>query len=264
MRLAATLIAGFLFVACTVKEASREYNPETHPGELFPIERHVLYPPYGLNAQDRADQTVQIASGIVTDREAALPQPIPFSHNIHAGEMGIDCQYCHTEARKSIHAGVPPLQTCMNCHEHIAKDNPDVLKIHEHYCESPPCIVTKGPAGPIPPKEATPIAWNKVHDLPDYVHFAHNRHVRAGVSCTECHGQVTEQGKKETVFSGDYDAGGYPILEERVQSVMVREASMQMGWCLDCHASHPSIDTNYGEQADLRRAELKDCWTCHK
>ena len=151
MRLAASLLIGLILIACSVNEAANEYDPENNPGVLFPIERHVLYPPYGLNAQDRKDKKVQIASGIITGKEGALPQPIPFSHNIHAGELGMDCQYCHVEARKSKHAGVPPIQTCMNCHQHIKTDNPDVLKIHEHYCDEPPCVVAMGPTGPIPP-----------------------------------------------------------------------------------------------------------------
>lgn len=84
------------------------------------------------------------------------------------------------------------------------------------------------------------IPWVKVHDLPDFVYFSHKRHVTAGLECTECHGEVQEMG------------------------VVQRAASLKMGWCLDCHAQHESIDTNYGTKAELRRAELKDCWTCHK
>ena len=70
------------------------------------------------------------------------------------------------------------------------------------------------------------------------------------------------QGKKEPVTVTDEN--GRLVEEMQVKNVMVRETTMQMGWCLNCHASHPSINDNYGDKADLRRAELKDCWTCHK
>lgn len=85
-----------------------------------------------------------------------------------------------------------------------------------------------------------PIPWAKVHDLPDFVYFSHKRHVLGGLQCQECHGRVQDM------------------------TVVERTATLQMGWCLDCHAQHDNIDINYGTQAELRRAELKDCWTCHK
>lgn len=245
MRLAlATLMAMLTLQACEVEEASREGDAR------FPLEPHYLIPQY-------TPANGQIAAGVVTGKSEALEQPIPFSHNIHAGTLGINCEFCHNEARNSIHAGVPPVQMCMNCHEYVKTENEDVLKIHAHYCAEPPCKVADGPFGPIAPEEARPIEWQKVHDLPDYVYFSHKRHVRGGVQCTECHGQVQLQGAKETVFEDGEEV-------EKVMTVMVRETTLQMGWCLNCHASHPSIDENYGDQADLRRAELKDCWTCHR
>ena len=84
------------------------------------------------------------------------------------------------------------------------------------------------------------IPWNRVHDLPDFVYFSHKRHVVGGVQCQECHGPVQQM-----------------IVNERA-------ANLKMGWCLDCHAQHPAIDENYKDKAELRRAELKDCYTCHK
>ena len=69
-----------------------------------------------------------------------------------------------------------------------------------------------------------------------------------GIECQECHGEM----QKETVAV------------KPVQESFLDPGMMEMGWCLDCHASHPAMDTNYGDGSDLRRAELKDCWTCHK
>lgn len=240
----AVALAGLALVGCgTVDEAAREGDSK------FPLERHELIPQYTWN-------NGQIAAGQTTGPEGALAQPIGFSHYIHATTLQIDCEFCHSEARKSLHGGVPPVQTCMNCHRHVKTDLPEVQKIHNFYCGKSKC----GPEDV--GQNGTPIPWNKVHDLPDYVHFAHNRHVNAGVSCTECHGQVALQGQKEPVMVADEN--GNMTEQMVVKTVMVREATLQMGWCLQCHKSHPSIDANYGDKADLRRAELKDCWTCHK
>lgn len=237
--------------ACTVAEADKLGDKK------FPLTYHPIFPEYGPS-------NGQIAAGKATGR--ALEQPIGFSHLLHAGEMQIDCQYCHSEARKSIHGGVPPLQTCMGCHQYVRTDSPEIQKIHQAWCGQPKCSQDDGSVAEdaygqlVRNAAGKPLQWNKVHDLPDYVHFNHSRHVRAGVNCTECHGQVQLQGEyKLTEIEG---APG--TFYRKVDEVMVREATLQMGWCLDCHATHPSVDKNYGEAAELRRAELKDCWTCHK
>lgn len=241
--LSSVLLAGAVLTGCEIDEADRVHDTR------FPLAPHDL-----MWTSTSADG--QIAAGRATGR--ALEQPIGFSHKLHTGELAIDCEFCHNEARRSLHAGVPPVQTCMNCHQFIRTDSPEVQKIHQAYCGEPKCAVGRDAFGqPVQPTGGQPIPWNKVHDLPDYVHFAHNRHVLAGVQCTECHGQVQLQGEYTVV-----DQGGVSV--RQVDSVMVREASLQMGWCLGCHQHHPSIDENYGDKSDLRRSELKDCWTCHK
>jgi hypothetical protein len=132
----------------------------------------------------------------------------------------------------------------MQCHTWVKTESPHIKLVTEHY------------------ENGDPIQWQKVHDLPDYVNFAHVRHVKAGVECTECHGQVKLQG--EPTYETRTNEAGEEYQHLSVEKVMVRESTLQMGWCLDCHAGHPSVDENYGENAGTRRAELKDCWTCHK
>jgi hypothetical protein len=251
MRLFLTLISATALMAsgCSIDEDERADDSR------FPLEPHSLFPV--MPGPD-----TQVATGAYQGPEGSPEQPIPFSHKLHAGELEMQCQFCHNEARNSVHAGVPPLQTCMNCHQHIKTNNPNVQLIHQAYCGEPKCTVERDEFGqPVAPESAQPVPWKKVHDLPDYVRFTHKRHVRAGVECTECHGQVQLQGDYEwkTIT---HDGEEMEIRE--VSSVMVRESTLQMGWCLDCHGTHPSIDQNYGDAADLRRAELKDCWTCHK
>lgn len=212
--------------------------------EDFPRLTQSLLPPDPAVYGDTQSDPWQHANGIFTGE--GPEQPIQFPHHKHVTELGMDCQYCHTAARKSIHGGVPETQTCVNCHQYVmsVKDKPEIQKVLASYAAS------------------EPIQWKKVHDLPDYVHFTHKRHVQVGVECTECHGQVGLQGQVSTWAEDDGHGGTKQVTG--IKHVMVRETSLQMGWCLDCHATHPSIDENYGEQSHLRRAELKDCWTCHK
>lgn len=102
----------------------------------------------------------------------APQQPIPFSHRLHAGNNKIPCQYCHTGADRSRHAGIPPLQTCMNCHKVTKADSPPIRRVAEAF--------GRGDA----------VGWQRVYELPDHVYFDHRPHVNAGVACQYCHGAV--------------------------------------------------------------------------
>ncbi len=139
-------------------------------------------------------------------RDRAPQQPIAFSHQTHAGTLAIDCRFCHRQATISTTAGIPEVETCRSCHRFIAKEHPEVKKLLDYW------------------ERQEPIPWVRVHQLPDHVYFPHRMHLRAGVECASCHGEVAQM--------------------ERVR----RAASLKMGWCLDCHREH--------------RASI-DCWTCH-
>ena len=101
-------------------------------------------------------------------------QPVPYSHALHAGQLGIDCRYCHSNIEKSGVANLPTAQTCMNCHNQVKKDSP-LLAVVRHSYET---------------GEAVP--WVKIHQVPDYAYFNHAIHVNRGVSCVECHGKINE------------------------------------------------------------------------
>jgi len=105
-------------------------------------------------------------------RGYAPSQPIAFSHALHAGQSQIPCLYCHAGARTSRHAGIPPLNVCMNCHSILTRQTVELEKLKE--------AVQRGQA----------IAWVKVHNLPDFVYFSHSQHVTGGVACASCHGPV--------------------------------------------------------------------------
>lgn len=136
-------------------------------------------------------------------------QPIPFSHKRHAGQYKIPCMYCHISVEKSRHATVPPMNVCMNCHKLVKTDSPHIQKLTELY------------------NQGKPIPWIKVHDLPEFTYFNHQRHIARGVKCQKCHGEVEQM--------------------EKVKQV----APMTMGWCVNCHRQQdPPAPTS--------------CDTCHR
>lgn len=104
----------------------------------------------------------------------APAQPIAFSHALHAGLYEIDCQYCHTGAERSRHAGVPSAGVCLNCHARVKTDSPEIRKLT--------ALV----------REDRPVPWIKVHRLPDFVFFSHASHVAGGLACQTCHGPVEQ------------------------------------------------------------------------
>jgi hypothetical protein len=101
-------------------------------------------------------------------------QPVPYSHRLHAGELQIDCRYCHASVEVSAVANVPPTQTCMNCHRTVARTSELLQPVRDSAASG------------------RPMRWVRVHKLPEYAYFDHHAHVRAGVGCVSCHGHVEE------------------------------------------------------------------------
>lgn len=191
---------------------------------------------------------------LITDNpEVSAPeQPIAFSHKIHAGDNEIPCQYCHTEARRSPSAGVPSVNKCMGCHNEVATESPLIRQVSEYW------------------ENKEPIPWVKVHDLPDFVHFTHKRHVQAGIACQTCHGPV-ETMDKISVHSRNND--GPTLLASTTGEIMNSEASAvaatqndhwEMGLCLNCHKQHDVVDGKAVRVDDGGFDNGLDCWTCHK
>lgn len=142
------------------------------------------------------------ASTEATDVGYAPVQPIPYSHALHAGELGIDCLYCHTSVDEGAHASIPPTRTCINCHSTgsgIRRESAKLTLLHEAFYGS-----EQREAG-------FPIPWVRVHDLPDYAYFNHSAHVERGVGCVACHGRID---RMEVVYQAE---------------------PLSMSWCLECH-----------------------------
>ncbi|MEQ8583018.1 MAG: cytochrome c3 family protein [Marinoscillum sp.] len=131
-------------------------------------------------------------------------QPIAFSHQIHAGQFEIDCNYCHTGVRKSKAANIPSANICMNCHTAIKTESPEIQKIYAAIDYDP----STGEYG----DNTKPIEWVRVHNLPDLAYFNHSQHVEVGgLECQTCHGPVEEM------------------------DVVYQYSTLTMGWCINCH-----------------------------
>jgi hypothetical protein len=185
-----------------------------------------------------------VRSPYATNAGVIKEQPVPFSHQHHVAECAIDCRYCHNSVETSSFAGIPPTETCMNCHSQLWADSRLLAPVRESY------------------RSGTPIAWNRVHDLPDFAYFDHSIHVHKGVACITCHGDVDRM------------------------PLMWREATLHMDWCLDCHrepqkfvgprelvfatnSSPPPIaaaavprDENWGLKYHVQ--SKTDCTVCHR
>ena len=183
-------------------------------------------------------------SPYVTGVNVVVDQPVPFSHEHHVSGLGLDCRYCHTSVEKSSFAGIPPTETCMTCHSQIWTDSPMLEPVRTSL------------------RTSTPIRWNRVHDLPDYVYFNHSIHVQKGVGCVSCHGPVDQM------------------------PLTWKAEPMTMEWCLSCHREpeqhlrpqHGSLQHGLGAARRTRSAQgrklikeheipvqrLSDCYTCHR
>jgi hypothetical protein len=128
-----------------------------------------------------------------TDVGYAPVQPVPYSHKFHVSELGLDCRYCHVGVEVSPVAMIPPTQTCMNCHAMILADSPKLAPIRASW------------------ESGRPVPWVRIHKVPDYAYFDHSAHLRVGVGCESCHGNIAEM---EEVFLAE---------------------PLSMGWCLECH-----------------------------
>jgi hypothetical protein len=182
-------------------------------------------------------------SPFMTGEGVVTEQPIPFSHEHHVGEIGLDCRYCHSSVEVSPTAGVPPTETCMTCHSQLFTQARILAPLRESLALD------------------HPIAWKRVHALPDYVYFDHSIHIAKGVGCTTCHGPI-----------------------ERMP--MTRQTQpMTMGWCIDCHR-HPEpnlrepkdvFSTSWSPPPDqaqrglrllaqyhIDTTHLTDCSVCHR
>jgi hypothetical protein len=182
-------------------------------------------------------------SGYQTRENVVLHQPVPFSHEHHVAGLGIDCRYCHTSVETSSSAGIPPTETCMNCHRQIWT-NADLLEpVRASY------------------REGTPIRWARTHDLPDYVYFNHSVHVAKGIGCVTCHGQVDRMQlmyqEESLLMEWCLDCHRDPV-----KNVRPREEVFNMDWQPPPPAELEALQARLAEEYDVQ--SLMSCSTCHR
>jgi hypothetical protein len=183
-------------------------------------------------------------SPMTTDVGYAPEQVIEYSHKLHAGELGIDCRYCHNTVEYAARAAIPPTQTCMNCHAHIHKDSPKLEALRRSY------------------ELGTPVHWTRVHDLPDYAYFNHAAHVNRGVSCVSCHGRVD---RMDVMTQMEPLNMGWCLDCHRNPTQFLRDPKLvtNLGWTFQ--GTEQEL-VNYHEQwhIDNNINPSQDCSTCHR
>ena len=150
---------------------------------------------------------IVLLGGLWSTYRDAPDQPIAFSHKKHLTYVGLECDHCHQYAEVGLQPGIPAVSVCMDCHEAVATDSPEIIKLTEYW------------------NRKEPVPWAGVYYLPQHVLFTHKRHIKKGIDCAECHGDMK--------------------VVEKVRQVR----SLRMGWCVTCHRENGASD---------------DCWTCHK
>ena len=188
-------------------------------------------------------------------------QPIAFDHSIHAGDNGIDCNYCHSSARNSKTAGVPSVNVCMNCHAKIKEGSTtgttEIQKIYDAI------------------ENNTPIEWIRVHNLPDLAYFNHSQHVSVGgLECQQCHGNMQEKTLGQVATMEELNSQNFNVKD----GIEFKHATLTMGWCIDCHRQkevnmedndyytemHEKMKVKYGdEKLTVDKIGGLECGKCH-
>ena len=190
---------------------------------------------YGLALANR--------SSYATQARVARKQPVPFSHKHHTRELGIDCRYCHTSVETAGFAGIPPTQTCMNCHKQIWLDSPMLEPVRASF------------------RTDESIEWIRVHDLPDFVYFDHSIHISKGIGCTSCHGRVDLMNLtwQEASLHMEWCLSCHRAPEEYVRP---RDQVFNMEW--EPPANQREVGLQLIKEYDIQVGQLTNCSVCHR
>jgi hypothetical protein len=176
-----------------------------------------------------------------TDVGYAPVQPVPYSHALHVGQLGMDCRYCHTGVETSAHASIPPTQTCMNCHAKVRAESEKLIPVRESFATG------------------MPVPWIRIHDLPDYVYFDHSAHVRRGVGCVSCHGRIDSM---EVVYQAKPLSMGWCLDCHRNPDKNLRpvEFVTQLDWVPE--EDQLVLGARLREELNINPKDT--CYTCHR
>jgi hypothetical protein len=180
-------------------------------------------------------------SPYVTNADTVREQPVPFSHKHHVAGLGLDCRYCHTSVEVSAFAGIPPTQTCMNCHSQIWTEAAVLEPVRASW------------------RDDKPIEWTRVNDLPDFAYFNHSIHIHKGIGCATCHGPVDQMPLmyQEHPLQMEWCLDCHRQPERYVRP---REEVFNMAY------QPPADQLELGRRLvrEYRIKSFTDCWTCHR
>src|SRR6185295_6710103 len=170
-------------------------------------------------------------------------QPVPFSHATHAGQLGIDCRYCHTGVEKSWFSNIPASSTCMNCHSIVLKDDPRLALVRESAVSG------------------KPIEWVQIHKLPDFAYFNHSVHVNRGISCVECHGRIDQM---EEVYHAKPFSMAFCLECHRHPEMKLRDPDKitDLGWQPSSEAAQR--EAGLRKMHEWKVESLQTCSACHR
>ena len=183
-------------------------------------------------------------SNYVTGVGVAPPQPVPFSHKHHSGELGIDCRYCHTTVERAATAGIPPTHTCMTCHTQIWTGSDMLKPVRDSYAEG------------------KPLQWARLNKLPQYVYYNHSVHVTKGIGCSTCHGDVTSM---QMTYRANAFEMRFCLDCHRAPERYVREPDQVWNMTWTSPSDQASLGRKLVEQYHIRGGErLTECGICHR
>ena len=180
-------------------------------------------------------------SPYLTNADTVREQPVQFSHKHHVAGLGIDCRYCHTSVEVSSFAGIPPTQTCMNCHSQIWTEAAVLEPVRASW------------------RDDKPLRWTRVNDLPDFVYFNHSIHIHKGIGCASCHGRVDQMPlmyqEHPLLMEWCLDCHRHPE-----KNLRPREEVFNMAY--EQPANQLELGLRLMREYDIKAST--DCWTCHR
>jgi formate-dependent nitrite reductase cytochrome c552 subunit len=174
----------------------------------------------------------------------APEQPVPFSHQLHAGQLGMDCRYCHQAVTESPHSTIPTAETCMNCHSVIKTTSPLLAPVRLSY------------------ETGAPVPWKRIHKVPDFAYFNHSVHVNRGVSCVSCHGKVNEM---KVVFQHEPQSMSWCLDCHRNPTDKLRPdlaAVVNLNWGDDLDRNKRDLQKKIKDERNIKPPE--NCQSCHR
>lgn len=180
-----------------------------------------------------------------TGEDIVRHQPVPFSHEHHVDQLGIDCRYCHTSVEEAAFAGIPSTETCMTCHSQIWTEAPMLEPVRESF------------------RTGVPLRWNRVHDVPDFAYFNHSIHIHRGIGCETCHGRVDQMPlvwQEETLFM-EWCLECHRSPQNYIRP---RTEVFEMGWSWPADVDRMAEAHRLVEAYGIEVGRLDDCSICHR